>query len=326
VGEIHSTRPRVLIITTGGTIANRSGKPSIGGADLVRDIVPALRQVADVSVAEFCQIGSFGMTPDHWLRLAKMINSVFSDYPDIAGIVVTHGTDSLEETAYFLNLTVKSNRPVVLVGAMRSADEVSADGPANLINAVRVAADSSAIGHGALVVLNEDIVAARDACKSDNRRTHAFGSTGSGNIGTVDPLGVRFYYRSLVPHTRETEFDVAALKTLPRVAVIIDYTGSDPELASNNLSPDLDGLVIRAFAGGRMSIGMRSLIAEIADSGLPTVITSRVQGGRIAERPQYEFPVILAREQRDNKARILLMLGLTQATDVDALQKIFDTY
>ena len=143
--ENSQANPDVLILTTGGTIASRTNAPLIAGPVLVQ-AVPQLTEHANISVEEFSVIGSSQMTPAHWLGLAKRINTLFAENADLAGIVITHGTDTLEETAYFLNLTVKYDRPVVLVGSMRSADEISADGPANLINAVRVAVDKQAIG------------------------------------------------------------------------------------------------------------------------------------------------------------------------------------
>ena len=147
---------KLLIITTGGTIASRTDAPLVDGPALVQ-AVPQLLDYARIEVEEFSVIGSSKMTPAHWLALAKRINEIYSSDDDLDGIVITHGTDTMEETAYFLNLTVQWDRPVVLVGSMRSSNEVSADGPANMINAVRVASSDQAVGQGVLVVLNEDI-------------------------------------------------------------------------------------------------------------------------------------------------------------------------
>jgi len=321
----EEVKPDVLILTTGGTIASRTDAPLIDGPALVQ-AVPGLTDHANIDVEEFSVIGSSKMTPAHWLGLAKRINSLFSENGDLAGIVITHGTDTLEETAYFLNMTVKADKPVVLTGSMRSADEVSADGPANLINAVRVAASDKAIGHGVLVVLNEDISAARDVWKTDNRRAHTFSASNVGHVGTVDPDGVRFYHRVLQPHTSSTEFDVSDLESLPQVAILSDFTGIDETLVSDFGKQDMDGLVVRTFAGGRMSAGMLSGLAKLAQRGVPTVVTSRVPGGRIVEAPDYDFPAIVSNGQPDNKARVLLMLALTQTADPIEIQRMFDTY
>ena len=317
--------PRVLILTTGGTIASRTDAPLIDGPALVQ-AVPELLDHAEVSVEEFSVIGSSKMTPALWLRLAKHINEVFADDADLAGIVITHGTDTMEETAYFLNLTVKSDRPVVLVGSMRSSNEVSADGPANLINAVRVATNEQSVGQGVLVVLNEDITAARDAWKTDNRRVQTFGGSNVGHIGAVDPDGVRFYHRIVQPHTTATEFDVAEIESLPTVLILSDFTGIDRSVVEHFGRQPMDGLVVRTFAGGRMSAGMLAGLEAVADSGIPIVVTSRVPGGRIVGAPDYPFPAVVANGQQDNKARILLMLALTVTSDVEEVQRDFDTY
>ena len=316
---------RVLILTTGGTIASRTDAPLIDGPALVQ-AVPELLDHAEVNVEEFSVIGSSKMTPAHWLRLAVRINEIFASDSDLAGIVITHGTDTMEETAYFLNLTVKSDRPVVLVGSMRSSNEVSADGPANLINAVRVAANEHAVGQGVLVVLNEDITAARDAWKTDNRRVQTFGSSNVGHIGAVDPDGVRFHHRIVQPHTIATEFDLTDIDSLPDVLILSDFTGIDRSVVEHFGRQPMDGLVVRTFAGGRMSAGMLAGLESVADAGVPIVVTSRVPGGRIVSAPDYPFPAIVANGQQDNKARILLMLALTTTTDPEAVQRIFDTY
>lgn len=317
--------PQVLVLTTGGTIASRTDAPLVDGPALVQ-AVPELLDYASIQVEEFSVIGSSKMTPAHWLALAKTINETFASDDDLAGIVVTHGTDTMEETAYFLNLAVKQDRPIVLVGSMRSSNEVSADGPANLINAVRVASNSQTSGHGVLVVLNEDISAARDVWKTDNRRVQTFEGSNVGHLGTVDPDGVRFYHRSLQPHTTASEFDISGIDALPNVLILSDFTGIDQTVVESFGRQPMDGLVVRTFAGGRMSAGMLAGLDSIADSGIPIVVTSRVPQGRIVSAPNYEFPAIVSNGQQDNKARILLMLALTKTSELAEIQRIFDTY
>ena len=318
-------KPQVLILTTGGTIASRTDAPLIDGPELVQ-AVPQLLDYAEVRVEEFSVIGSSKMTPDHWLRLAKRINEIYSNDEHLAGIVITHGTDTLEETAYFLNLAVRWDRPVLLVGSMRSSDEVSADGPANLINAVRVATSDQSIGQGVLVVLNEDISAARDVWKTDNRRVQTFSGSNVGHVGTVDPDGVRFYRRSLQPHTTASEFDISGVTSLPNVLIFSDFTGLDESVVQHFGNQPMDGLVVRTFAGGRMSAGLLEGLKSMSDRGIPTVVTSRVPEGRIVSPPNYEFPAVVSRGQQDNKARILLMLALTKTSDLDEIQRIFAMY
>jgi L-asparaginase len=319
------SKPQVLILTTGGTIASRTDAPLIRGPELVQ-AVPGLLDYAEIQVEEFSVIGSSKVTPDHWLRLARRINEIYASNEHLAGIVITHGTDTLEETAYFLNLTVQSNRPVVLVGSMRSSNEVSADGPANLINAVRVAISDEAPGQGVLVAMNEDISAARDVWKTDNRRVHTFGGANVGHLGAVDPDGVRFYHRSLQPHTTASEFDVSAVASLPTVLVLSDFTGLDAAVVRHFGELPMDGLVVRTFAGGRMSAGMLAGLASISERGIPIVVTSRVPKGRIVSPPDYPFSAIVSRGQQDNKARILLMLALTRTSEPQKIQGIFDLY
>ncbi len=316
-------KPTILILTTGGTIASRTDAPLIAGPELVQ-AVPELLDYASIEVEEFSVIGSSKMTPALWLDLAKRINQVFTERGDLAGIVITHGTDTMEETAYFLNLTVQSEKPVVMVGSMRSSNEISADGPANLINAVRVAGSAEATGHGVLVVLNEDISAARDVWKTDNRRVHTFDASNLGHLGTVDPDGVRFYRSVLQPHTLNAEFDVADVDELPTVLLLSDFTGIDAAVVEAFAENPMEGLVVRTFAGGRMSAGMLEGLERIAGRNIPTVVTSRVPGGRIVNAPDYAFPAVVANGQPDNKARILLMLAL--ASGMDDLQRVFDTY
>jgi L-asparaginase len=253
---------RVLILTTGGTIASPADAPRIEGPVLVQAI-PEHSSYASSEVDQFSLVGSSKLTPTHWL---------------------------------------------------------------GLLNAVRVAISEQAIGHGVLIVLNEDISSARDVWKTNNRRVHTFGTSSAGYLGTVDPDGVEFSQRSLWPHTTQTEFDVSTLERLPRVALLSDFTGIDENLVIEFGEQDLDGLVIRTFAGGRMSAGMLAGLATLQAKGIPTAVTSRVPGGRIVGPPDYEFPAIVANGQPDNKARILLMLGLTRTTDRAELQRMFKNY
>ncbi len=266
------------------------------------------------------------MTPAHWLRLAKRIAELFREDAALAGVVVTHGTDTMEETAFFLNLTVHDRRPVVLVGAMRAANEISADGPANLLGGVRVAISGAALGKGVLVVLNEDISAARDVWKTDNRRVHTFRSPELGYIGVADPDTVLFYREPLRPHTTESEFDVTALDSLPSVELAYDYTGFDGSLIEDIVSRAPDGMVVATFAGGRMSAGARRGVGAALEAGIPLVIASRVPGGRIVGEPLGDAPAVVARDLPPHKARILLMLALTRSRKAAEIQRIFDTY
>ncbi len=323
--QTNLMQPKVIVITTGGTIASRSGMPVIEGPALVQ-AVPELKIYADIEVIEFSRIGSSKMTPDHWLRLAKRINELLSEDPAITGIVITHGTDTMVETGFFLHLTVRSDRPVILVGAMRSANEISADGPANLRNAVRVAVNPQAVGKGVLLVLNEDIASARDVTKMDNRRVETFRSPQLGFLGVVDPDTVAFYRTSTRPHTLQAEFDVTQIDTLPQIEMVMDYTGFDEHIIDYFASRDIDGLVFRSFAGGRTSGGGLTGVRKAARAGIPVVIASGVPIGRIIGRPVKQSGLIYSNNFPPEKARILLALGLLVTRDALELQAIFDRY
>lgn len=315
----------VLILTTGGTIASRTTGPMADGASLVRGI-PELAKVATIRVDEVFRVPSSQMTPTDWLRLAKRISAEFVAAPRLRGVVVTHGTDTMEETAFFLNLTVRDPRPVVIVGSMRGGDEVSADGPANLLNGVRVAISESATGQGVLVVLNEDISAARDVWKADNRRVDTFRSPERGYLGAADPDTVVFFRQVVKPHTTASEFDIRRLEALPAVEILTDYAGFDSTVMRAAVQRRPRGIVFTSFAGGRLSAGGQAAVRMAGDAGIPVVVSSRVPGGRIVGAPHGELPRILARDLPPHKARVLLMLALTRTTNRAALQQIFDRY
>jgi L-asparaginase len=321
---VQNDKPRILIITTGGTIASRTSAPMIEGHELVQ-AVPQLLDHADISVEEFSRVGSSQMTPDHWMRLARLINAQFAADPELKGIVITHGTDTMDETAYFLNLTVKSSRPVILVGSMRSSNEISPDGPANLLNAVRVACAPESLGKGVMIVLNESISAARETVKLHNRRVETFQSPDFGFLGQVNPDGVYFYRAPLHRHTANSDFSLPE-NGLPNVAIIADYTGFDPALLDRYTSTEFDGLVINTFAGGRLSGGMREALSGISRANFPVVICSRVPAGRIAGAPEYDYPAILSRDLPAQKARILLTLALTRSRGLDDIRRYFEVY
>lgn len=318
------TKPNVLIITTGGTIASKTDAPLIEGHELTQ-AVPQLTEYANVEVEEFVRVGSSKMTPEIWLALTKRIRTVLSENPDLKSIIITHGTDTMEETAFFLNLTHISDVPVILVGSMRSSNEISPDGPANLINAVRVGISLEAIGKGVMVVMNENISAGRDLIKSNNRRVDAFASTELGFIGFVDPEKVTFYRSPSRPHTFQSEFNVYELDSLPDVDIIQDYAGLDPSILSFFLDRPNQGLVISSFAGGRVSNGINEIF-NLKTAHKPIVISSSIKGGRIMGSNPKNSPIIIANDLPPNKARILLMLALTKTKNAVKIQEYFSKY
>lgn len=271
------------------------------------------------------------MTPAHWLGLAQRINGVLREDPALAGIVVTHGTDSLEETAYFLHLTVRDPRPVVVVGAMRNWSRLSADGPANLMGALRVAVSPAALSKGGLILMNDEISSARDALKTDALRVHTFRALNRGFLGVVDADTVLFYRELLSRHTASSEFDLAGLDVLPQVPMVTDYTGNDGSVLRAWADQGVDGIVVIGFPTGLLSAGMTEVAGDLAAEGLPIVISSRSPVGRVSD--DYRIGAdddalrpIAGRDLPAHKARILLMLALTRTRDLDAIQRMFDAY
>ena len=230
--------PIVYVLSTGGTIAGQGSsstdlsnyKPgTILGEQLVK-AVPQIAQIADVKVEQIVNVNSSDITIEHWLTLAKRIQKILADDPAVAGFVITHGTNTLEETAYFLNLTVRSDKPVVLVGSMRPATAMSADGPLNLLNAVRTAIAPDAQGKGTLIVLNDEINAARDTTKTNTLRVETFRAPELGLLGYIDEDKVSFYRSTTKRHTANSEFDVTSLTQLPKVAILYSYVEPDASL------------------------------------------------------------------------------------------------
>ena len=320
----NTPKPHVLIITTGGTIASKTNAPLIEGHELIQ-AVPELNNYATVEVDEFVNIGSSKMTPSIWLKLVKHIKTALDANPKIKSVIITHGTDTMEETAFFLNLTHHSKVPIILVGSMRSSNEISADGPANLINAVRVGISPDAIGKGVLVVMNDNISAARDLLKMNNRRVDAFPSTELGYIGFCDPEKVTFYRSPIKQHTVESEFNVYHLDGLPKIDIVQDFAGFDPKILSYFTDRPNQGLVISSFAGGRMSSGLGQIF-NFPATHKPIVISSSIKAGRIMGSNPEGTPVIIANDLPSNKARILLMLSLTKTKDIKTIQNYFNQY
>lgn len=317
-------KPSVLIITTGGTIASRQGAPLIEGHELLQ-AVPQLNEYATIQVEELTRIGSSKMTPQIWLQLANHMDQAIRRQPDLTCILVTHGTDTMEETAFFLNLTHKHTTPVILVGSMRSADHIAADGPGNLLSALKVGLSKEAIGKGVLQVMNDQISAGRDVRKIHNNRVDAFSATDQGFIGSVDGQGVTFFRSPNKPHTVDTPFHTYQLDALPEVDLVHDFAGADASILSYFLERPNSGLVIGSFAGGRMSSGFSTIYTSNSPNK-PVVIASSIKEGRIEGTRGLDQNIIISTSLPPNKARILLQLCLTNTHDPIKIQEYFDTY
>jgi len=312
--------PRVLILTTGGTIASTPGDMLSG--DALVGAVPGLGDHARLTVEEVFRIGSSGMTPDHWLRLGRRILAARDEDPGWAGIVVTHGTDTMEETAFFLDRVLPPGPPVVLTGSMRSAGSLSADGPRNLVDAVRVAASPAAFGQGVLVVLNERIHAGADVRKTHDESVETFRSSEWGPLGRVHADTVRFHRARRSTETSRAVLGLPGVSSLPEVALVPDYAGA-PGTAVDEAAARARGVVVETFAGGRMSPETGQAVQRVAGQGIPVVLASREEEGRIPPRAGDEVSLVLiSPELPGHKARILLMLALTRTDDPVQLRRI----
>ncbi len=272
---------------------------------------------------------STAVTPANWLELAQRIRTILAEGVDgreVDGVVVTHGTDALEETAYFLDLTVASDKPVVVVGAMRPPGTVSADGPINLIHAIQTAGAASARGRGTLVVLNEEIHDARDVTKSHTRSVQTFESRSWGPLGNVGRSGVSFHRRAERAQGSEVEFDISAVtpEQLPRVDILYSYNGADGAAARAFVAAGAAGLVLAGSGGGGASRELWEALRDIAGEGVWVVRTSRVGAGSAGNWGRETF--LGGDDLLAQKARILLMVALLHTTDPEELQRIFREY
>jgi L-asparaginase len=325
--------PRVVVISTGGTIASKHDAakggyvPALSGEELVA-AVPAIKQTAQVEVEQFSNIASDDMTPEIWVRLLARVNEQLGR-PEIAGVVITHGTDTLEETAYFLDLTTTSSKPVILVGAQRPASDADADGPRNLLDAIRVAIAPESASKGVMVVLNGQINAARDVTKMNTNRVETFRGLEYGELGIVDAEKVRFYR---APLGRQT-FALDSKTHLGRVEIVPMYAGADASLIRSMLRDDgVQGIVVAALGLGNVSGTMFDAIQEARTRGIPVVISTRVLTGRVFPLGSWKgsgvalkkIGCVMADDLSPQKARILLLLALTKTSDSESLQRYFD--
>ncbi len=320
----QSAKPKVVVLATGGTIASRAGSPtrvsgySIGftGQQLL-EMIPGIEDIAEVRVEQFSNIPSGSMSVQRWIAMSQRITELLEGPEPCDGVVVTHGTDTLDETAFFLHLTVKSRKPVVCTGAMRPSSSVSADGPMNLFNAIRVAADPAAVGMGAMVMLNDEINSARDVYKGDTHRLHTFTSGALGLLGWVDSDGVVFYRRPTRRHTADSEFDLAGLDRLPRVDIVSTYIGIDEHAVTGFIEGGCRALVVEGVGAGGAPSSFSGAWRLLREAGVTIVRGSRTPEGRVT-RGVDTLPA--------HKARILLMLALTVTEDETEIARIFSEY
>ena len=322
------SNPKIVVLATGGTIAGvgEAGKtagykPGSLTAEELLSAVPQLSDVAEIEAIQVCNVNSDDITAEVWITLANTINEMAAD-PDVKGLVITHGTDTMEETAYFLNLTVKTNKPVVLTGSMRPATSISADGPMNLYESVCVAASDEAMGQGVLIVFSDRIYSARSMTKTSTYSVMAISAGETGCIGIVRDGEVYLYESVSKKHTTGPEFDVSGLKTLPKVTVLYFAVDADPELL-RYAAEHSDGLVIAGAGAGEFS---EKWIEIIKGLQIPVVISSRIDDGVITIGNLLCGNTVAANNLSPQKAAILLRLALTGEATQERLEELFMQY
>jgi L-asparaginase len=328
--------PKVVVLGTGGTIQSKgatrmvrndytAGKVDI--AELVASL-PELNKIARIEATQFTNIGSPSMTPEIWKGLAEKINALAAADPDIAGFVITHGTNTLEETAFFLHLTVRTDKPVVVVGAQRPSTSISGDGLLNLYNAVRVAAEPAARGKGVLICMNQQINSAREGTKTSAYKVETFQSRDLGFLGVVDPDKVSFFRAPVRRHTLASEFDVAKITAFPRVDVVDSYAAAPADLIDFIVSAGAKGIVLSGHGAGGSSPEQSKAFKAAVEKGVAVAAATRTGSGRvIASARMTENGVVAADNLLPHKARILLMLAIASGkTSREDLTKIFEIY
>ncbi|WP_280519320.1 MULTISPECIES: asparaginase [Caballeronia] len=331
-GMNTSSLPRVAVLATGGTIAGQAGdssktagyKAGVVGVDKLLDAVPALGSIARIHAEQIASIDSKDMSAALWTQLARRIDELLAQ-DDIDGVVVTHGTDTLEETAYLLHLTVKSAKPVVLTAAMRPSTALSADGPLNLLNAVTVAASNDAAGKGVLVAFNNQIHSARDVTKTSTYAVDAFRSPDTGVLGFVQDGRVEFQRTVVRAHTVASEFAVA--DRWPMVEIVASYADVSRVTVDALVAAGVRGIVVAGTGNGSMHAVLTQALADAVKQGVAVVRASRVGSGHVMRNGAANddaLGTVSAGTLNPYKARVLLMLAV--ASNVQDVQRVFDVY
>ncbi|MGL2551563.1 type II asparaginase [Helicobacter pylori] len=325
--------PTIVLLATGGTIAGSGVDASLGsyksgelGVKELLKAIPSLNKIARIQGEQVSNIGSQDMNEEIWFKLAKRAQELLDD-SRIQGVVITHGTDTLEESAYFLNLVLRSTKPVVLVGAMRNAASLSADGALNLYNALSVAIDEKSANKGVLVVMDDTIFSAREVVKTHTTHTSTFKALNSGAIGSVYYGKTRYYMQPLRKHTTESEFSILELKTpLPKVDIIYTHAGMTPDLLQVSLISHAKGVVIAGVGNGNVSARFLKAMQEASQMGVVIVRSSRVGSGEVTSGEIDDKAFITSDNLNPQKARVLLQLALTKTNDKEKIQEMFEEY
>jgi L-asparaginase len=330
-----SQLPNIVILATGGTIAGAAATGTQSGytsgavtIDAMLAAVPGIKDLANVKGEQISNVGSQDMTFDIMLTLAKRINVLLAKN-DVDGIVVTHGTDTMEETAFFLNLVVKSEKPLVMVGSMRPSTAVSADGPLNLFNAVGVAVDANSRGRGVMVVMNDWIHGAHSLTKTSTTAVQTFMSPLRGLVGVSNYGRNDFYNIPQWKHTTASEFDITNVSKLPRVDILYACADMSPDLIDASVARGAKGIVIAGVGNGNMNQSSLQAAANAAKKGVVVVRSSRVATGTVGRNVEVnddEMGLVASNELNPQKARILLTLALLKPHSIAEIQNLFYTY
>ena len=341
VGGAQDSLPAVHVIATGGTISNTGGE-RLTGEELVKSL-PGIERSARVSVEQFSNVASGSITHANWKDLALRINELYRTRPELRGVVITHGTDTMEETAYFLDLTVASCKPVIVTGAMRTATAIGPDGPANLYDAIMTAASPSAVGRGTMVLLNDEIFAARDVTKIHTTRPDAFDSPTRGPIGDATG-GVEFYHPAPRTSCDSAAFPITAATVFPRVDIVYTYLGADSVPVQALVDAGAKGIVVAGAGAGATTPAQGAAIRRARERGVSIVTASRTGSGGVGgtgaggggfgrgggrggaaapATPATAGAALSSGDLTPQKARIRLMLALTLSSDPAEIARLF---
>ena len=327
--------PNITVLATGGTIAGAAATDVQAGytsgqvgVEQLLAAVPQAKKLANLKGEQISNIGSQDMNDEVWLKLARRINALAA-MSDVDGIVITHGTDTIEESAYFLNLTCKTKKPIVLTAAMRPSTALSADGPLNFYNAVAVAANKEAAGRGVLVVVNDWIHGASSLTKTSTTAVQTFLSPVRGLIGTIAYGDAEFYRGPVGKNTVDSDFSLDRVTSLPRVDIVMAYENMDGALIDAAAAAGAKGIVIAGVGNGNMTeVALKALAAQ-AKKGVVCVRSSRVVTGRVGRNVEVDddkLGLVASLDLNPQKSRVLLRLALTQTSDVKRIQKYFEEY
>lgn len=327
--------PRVIILATGGTIAGAGASADRAGytagkipIDDLIGTIPTVKKLATISGEQIASVGSQDMTIEIWKKLAIRINEIYAKN-EADAIVITHGTDTQEETAYFLDLVISSDKPVVLTGSMRPATAISADGPKNLYDAITVAIHPKTKGRGVLVSFNEGIYDAREVMKMSTTKTNAFGSPNTGAVGQAYDGRVEYYLTSDRERNPKKPIVLTADTKLPRVDIVYMYADAPSDQIDMLIGKKVDGIVIAGVGNGNFNKAYMDAVKRAVAAGIVVCRSSRTPSGRVVLHDEIDddaLGTIVSDDLTAQKARILLMLGLTRTKDKKQLQEIFFTY